>query len=285
MRVLHGLKLSISISLVLGLIFAGGLFSLILYAKITDSDLDLLVPKTNDTAYASSSSAEHTVKQEGQVQATVSPPPKKQIAIAPRPQAARLSAPALSQYPQLPAGCEITSLAMLLQYAGIKKDKMELLPELAVDPTPIRFGKTGEIVYWGNPNTGFVGDITRKKIGFGIYHSGLFGLLKKNMTSGIDMTGKKFEEIENQLIQGIPVVVWTTTDFNVPVKWVKWDTPVGPFRTTFSEHAVLLVGFDSENVYVNDPLSGKKDLKIGKERFLATWDALGKQALSYTKAK
>ena len=56
--------------------------------------------------------------------------------------------------------------------------------------------------------------------------------------------------MSSKLRHGIPVIVWTTIDYNQPYKWVTWDTPIGPFKTTYSEHAVVLVGFDETNVYL-----------------------------------
>lgn len=41
-----------------------------------------------------------------------------------------LDVPLIAQNPELPRGCEVTSLAMLLNYAGIKVDKMKLAKEV-----------------------------------------------------------------------------------------------------------------------------------------------------------
>jgi uncharacterized protein YvpB len=54
---------------------------------------------------------------------------------------------------------------------------------------------------------------------------------------------------------------------------------------TFQEHTVLLVGYDENHVYVNDPRQGIKNLKVKKDQFLSSWEALGGQALSYKEFK
>lgn len=274
MKIKEGLKLSAMVSLIVGLLFSSGLFSVLLYADITDKELAMLARKPHaEIVHADGVDAAIQSKDEIPVQQ------EKPAFI--KVKAARFTVPAISQYPELPAGCEITSLTMLLQYYGVNKGKMELVPEMKVDDTEIIWGTGGKIKYWGNPHSGFVGDITRKSIGFGIYHTALFELLQKYVPSAEDLTESPFDVLEQQIQKGIPVVVWTTINFKVPDRWVEWDTPVGPIRTTFSEHAVLLVGYDENHVYVNDPLSGQQNLQLAKEQFIATWEAMGKQALSY----
>jgi uncharacterized protein YvpB len=194
-----------------------------------------------------------------------------------------LSAPLIQQLPELRNGCEITSLAMLLQFSGVKKSKMDLAAELKRDPTPVKYGKNGQISVWGDPNQGFVGDITGKKIGYSVYHKPLLSLLKRYKKSAVDLTGGTLDDLEKKLKAGYPVVVWTTANYQAPADklWRTWESPTGKIRATFSEHCVLLVGFDLENVYINDPLSNKKQLKVEKKIFLSGWYALGKQAISY----
>lgn len=252
-------------------------FTIVLYAKYTDQ-------KLNTPLFGSEPGASPVV-----VSSPPAPPAQPQPAppqVTVKPSAAMLRAPLVKQNPELPSGCELTALTMLLQFYGIQKDKMELLPEMKLDPTPIQRDDHGNIVYWGNPNVGYVGDITGKKKGFGIYHAGLFPLLQSYIPTGIDLTGGTFEQVERQVAAGIPVVVWTTIPFTVPTddQWVQWDSSLGPVRTTFLEHAVLLIGYDEGHVYLNDPLSGKVNVSVEKEQFVASWVAMGKQSLSYKPA-
>ncbi|PYI54433.1 C39 family peptidase [Paenibacillus flagellatus] len=269
MIVLNIVKSLFTVFLIVGLLFSSGVFSVLLYAKMTGKEFFAESPP----AVVLAEGAPDQAGQAGQK------PPEP---VKPKPASAMLDAPVVRQLPELPAGCEIVSLTMLLNYYGIDKGKMELFGEMKKDPTPIRWEK-GAIAYWGHPNTGYVGDATGKSRGFGIYHAALFDTLKAYVPTAKDLTGSAFDAVERQIADGYPVVVWTTIDFAVPQKWVSWDTPVGPIETTFMEHAVLLVGYDETHVFVNDPLSGKKAHKLNKDQFLATWDAMGKQALSYVK--
>lgn len=253
-----------------GLIFSSSVFTVLLYLNITEARARL--PLRNDDIAAAAPLTDAV-----QQQAPVNSPVKKISAL--------LDAPVILQNPELPSGCEITALTMMLQYNGINKNKMELLPEMKRDPTPIQWGKDGKIKYWGNPNIGYVGDITGKEKGFGIYHAGLYDLLHAYIPTAVDLTGGSFDELEQYVSDGVPVLVWTTIRNTAPTdkQWVVWDSPLGPIKTTFQEHTVLLVGYDEQHVYVNDPLSGKKQYKVEKEQFIASWEALGKQALTYTK--
>lgn len=276
MKVLWNLtKYVVSFMMLAGLVFASGVFSVLLYGKITGKEW-VISYQYADGAPLSAGPASASPAP-GAAPAVASAPPKQTSVI--------LDAPVFKQYPELPSGCEITSLSMLLHYAGVAKTKMDLLPEMKRDTTPIKRDGNGNIVYWGNPNRGFVGDITGKSRGFGIYHTALLDLLKKYIPDAKDLTKSSYDTLEDQIASGVPVVVWTTIDFQVPSNWVVWDTPDGPIQTTFMEHAVLLVGYDEENVYVNDPWTGKAKAAINKEQFIKTWEAMGRQALSYTAPK
>lgn len=271
------IKYATTLLLVVGLVFSSGVFSVLLYAKITGKDWSFRAEADASVVYAEASTpvaASPTPASEP----TKAPAPSKLPAAKP---SAMLKAPAINQYPELPAGCEITSLAMLLQYAGVSKGKMDLIADTPVDMTPIAMKADGSIASWGNPNTGYVGDVTNRTRGFAIYHGPLLQVLQKYIKTGVDLTNGTFEDIERYVSAGMPVVVWTTIDFNPPSNWVVWDTPIGPIRTTFSEHAVLLVGYDNDYVYVNDPRSGKAAVPVAKHQFQQSWEALGKQAISY----
>lgn len=264
-----GIQVTFGFFLILGLLFASGVFSMLLYAKITGQGW---FSESSTIAYADTLGARQPII------TTASPPPLTPIPLA---SSAMLKAPAIRQHPELPSGCEITSLTMMLQYYGVAKNKLELVPEMKRDNTPLKRNKDGSIAYWGNPNLGFVGEVTGSAKGFGIYHGALFELQKKYIPTAMDLTNQSFDMLEQQLRDGIPSLVWTTINFQVPDNWVVWDTPIGPIETTFMEHAVLLVGFDEQNVYVNDPSTGKSNVKIDKAQFLTTWEAMGRQALSY----
>lgn len=199
----------------------------------------------------------------------------------PLPTSALIHVPPQSQHPELKNGCEVTSLSMLLSYLKHPMSKMTLAEEEPKDNTPLMM-KGNQIVSWGNPNVGFVGSVKGDtRYGFGIYHGPLTKLVNKIVPKrGLDLTGISFRELEAIVAGGTPVEVWTTYTFRPTYDWCTWQTPEGPIRVTMQEHAVLLVGFDQNDVYINNPGNGKAGEKVPLKPFIEAWKQLGQQAIT-----
>lgn len=189
--------------------------------------------------------------------------------------------PLIQQLPELDRGCEVTSLAMLLQYAGVSVDKMQLASEIK----KVNFLDGG---VRGNPNEGFVGNIyTFSESGYGVYHEPLFQLAKKYLPNkAVDLTGKSIEEMYKSVKSGQPVVMITNATF-APLdedEFTTWETNSGDVSITYNEHCVVLVGYDKEFVYIRDPLSESLDVKVPRDSFEEAWMQMGSQAISYVKS-
>ncbi|MGN5652889.1 C39 family peptidase [Bacillus sp. Brlt_9] len=189
--------------------------------------------------------------------------------------------PLIQQLPELDRGCEVTSLAMMLQYAGITVDKMKLANEIK----KVDFMNDG---VRGNPNEGFVGNIyTFSESGYGVYHGPLFQLAKKYLPNkAVDLTGKSIEELYKSVKSGKPVVMITNATFE-PLdedEFTTWETNSGDVSITYNEHCVVLIGYDKEFVYIRDPLSDSLDVKVSRESFEQAWMQMGSQAISYVKS-
>ncbi|HDR8185689.1 TPA: C39 family peptidase [Bacillus thuringiensis] len=189
--------------------------------------------------------------------------------------------PLIQQLPELDRGCEVTSLAMMLQYAGIKVDKMKLANEIK----KVDFMNDG---VRGNPNEGFVGNIyTFSESGYGVYHGPLFQLAKKYLPNKVvDLTGKSIEELYKSVKAGKPVVMITNATF-APLdedEFTTWETNSGDVSITYNEHCVVLIGYDKEFVYIRDPLDDSLDVKVSRESFEKAWIQMGSQAISYVKS-
>lgn len=186
--------------------------------------------------------------------------------------------PLIQQLPELDRGCEVTSLAMILQYAGVSVDKMKLANEIK----KVDFMADG---VRGNPNEGFVGNIyTFSESGYGVYHGPLFQLAKKYLPNkAVDLTGKSIEEMYKSVKAGQPVVMITNATY-APLdedEFTTWETNSGDVSITYNEHCVVLVGYDEEFVYIRDPLEDSLDVKVPRGNFEQAWVQMGSQAISY----
>ncbi|PMC36342.1 hypothetical protein CJ195_16195 [Bacillus sp. UMB0899] len=193
-----------------------------------------------------------------------------------------LEVPLQSQLPELPRGCEVTSLAMLLQYEGVKVEKMELAKNIKKDTTPMTYQY--ERIHFGNPNVGFVGDMySYNKPGYGVYNQPIEELANRYLPNQVvNLTGKDFSEIVNQIINDQPVWVITNTTFKElsESQFETWVTKQGEIKITYKEHSVVITGFDEKFIYFNDPLANQKNRQIPKDDFVKAWEQMGMQAIA-----
>ncbi|MBT2654823.1 C39 family peptidase [Bacillus sp. ISL-18] len=174
--------------------------------------------------------------------------------------------------PLLYNGCEVTSLAMILNYASIKVTKNELAEQIKTVPFTYSNGKKG------NPNIGFVGDMAHGP-GLGVYNGPVFELTKKYAGDrAVNLTGKPFSDILKEVGQGHPVWIITTSSFAPISVFQTWDTPQGKVKITFREHSVAVTGYDENSIYINNPYGGK-NMKLNRENFIKAWEQMGKQAI------
>ena len=195
---------------------------------------------------------------------------------------AMIDAPFISQMPELPRGCEVTSLAMLLNHAGIDVDKMTLAEEIKKDKT--NYSVNGGIISFGNPYEGFVGNMyDRSQPGFAVFHGPIAELADNYLPNRIlDLTGSDFEEILHPVSAGVPVWVMVNVYYReLEDKYYQtWKTPAGSLRITYKTHSVLITGYDETYIYFNDPLT-KKNRKVNRFGFEDAWKQMGRQAITY----
>lgn len=159
-----------------------------------------------------------------------------------------LNVKVISQLPQLPTGCEITAVTMMLQYTGAKVNKMKMAKEMPKTTTK-------------NGNLGFVGS-PYKKSGWWIFPPALMKLVKKYTGSSINMTGSSYTSVKKQINRNHPVVIWVV---NVD---------------GFVNHALTVTGYSNTRVFYNDPWTGKKSSMTIK-KMKKHWKANKYRAISY----
>ncbi|WP_236560983.1 C39 family peptidase [Pontibacillus sp. HMF3514] len=191
-----------------------------------------------------------------------------------------IDAPVVRQYPELPRGCEVTSLTMLLRYHNIESDKMTLAEQIQKDPTP--FKAKGDKLYFGNPHKGFVGNMyDLNQPGYGVYNEPIEKLARTYAKDRVEnFSGESFYKILEHLNENRPVWVITNTTYKkLPEELFQtWLTPDGPESITMKEHSVLVTGYDKEFIYFNDPLGKNKKAPISD--FREAWVQMGKQAIT-----
>lgn len=194
------------------------------------------------------------------------------------PKKARLDVDLLNQMdaPRLRNGCEVTSLAMLLNYFDVEVTKNELADELP------SISYQDEQGYYGDPNEAFVGNVYGNGSGYFVYHDPIYDLAVEYVSKdlkAIDLTGCEFPEVQHYLANGSPVWVITTTIYDETNDIAIWETKNGDVEISMSEHSVLLVGYDKDYVYLNDPY-GNKDYQTDLDNFVESWEQMGNQAIT-----
>ena len=183
---------------------------------------------------------------------------------------------ALSQYPELPNGCEVTSLAALLNHYGFAVDKTVLsdayLPK----------GPVGEVSFYER----FEGD-PRDEDAYGCYAPVIVATADAYLSSvgspmrASDVTGTPARELYHRHIdEGRPVIVWATRYLEQGHYSVTWHVD-GQDLTWFTpEHCMVLVGYDEANrtVRLADPIVGEV-CTYEMDLFESRYADLGQQAV------
>ncbi|MGN1107231.1 MAG: C39 family peptidase [Huintestinicola sp.] len=188
------------------------------------------------------------------------------------------------QNPELPVGCEITALTILLRYYGFDAEKTDMARNYL--PTS-----------WGNPQTidgklhkdsffnYFIGDPFSK--GYGCFSPAIERAANAYISShGGGYTVKNIsgchpDTLYEYLIAGTPVLCWATDGMIEPEYYETWyDNATGEQLDWYlNEHCFVLAGFNIANstVTLNDPMKGIIDYNI--DRFEVRFKQMHSQAI------
>ncbi|HDX9637550.1 TPA: C39 family peptidase [Bacillus cereus] len=189
-----------------------------------------------------------------------------------------LDVPLILQKPELMRGCEVTSLAMVLQFSGVQLDKMELASKIKYVP----FQSNG---LKGNMHEGFIGNMaTFNKPGLGVYVEPILELAKLYVPveKVVDLSHKEPEQIYEMIDKGQPVWVITNAQFKhlSDNLFQTWKTDAGEMKVTYHQHSVVVTDYDEQYVYINDPLKKDKHRAINRNDFEQSWIQMGRQAMT-----
>ena len=152
----------------------------------------------------------------------------------------------ISQLPELPTGCEITAVTMMLRYAGYDVNKVQLANIMPRS-------NNGDYGFVGNPFS---------LSGWWIFPTGIAPVVDRFVGHHEIMTGTSMQRIQDKLKQGHLVVAWVA---NV---------------NGFVNHALALTGYDASRLFYNNPWTGRKESMTYGE-FYQHWNADRQRAISY----
>ena len=192
-----------------------------------------------------------------------------------------IDAPFIDQTEYYPTGCEAVSTVMALQYLGIDID---------VDDFIDNYLNLGQAPYYTNNN--IIGDSPHEcflgspydRTGWGCYSTvierALNKFIDKESYSVKRLSGKSLENLcEEYINNDIPVILWATIGMKQAYTTSTWITTSDESYTWIApEHCLLLVGYDKDYYYFNDPLQGKQT-KYKKSDVKTAYKSLGQQAV------
>ncbi|HLS09860.1 C39 family peptidase [Lentibacillus sp.] len=189
--------------------------------------------------------------------------------------------PLYYQYPDLPTGCEATSLAMLLSWGrGEPVDKYEVADAL---PKGDKVRKVDGEWKGTHPNKAFVGDpYTDSDDGsYGVFEGPILETIETFMPDcGIDLTGQPFSSLLDIVRSGKPVMAWTTLEQRETFYGKTWTDDDGDVIDWYeNEHAVVLVGVAGNQVIAYDPHTGQAEY-YERKLFERNWESMGGRAVT-----
>ncbi len=188
------------------------------------------------------------------------------------------------QLPELPVGCEITALTILLRHYGFDADKTVL----ARDYLPKSSGNMREAegkVYKDSFFDYFIGDPFSR--GYGCFSGAIVRAAERYIADNgggytvKNISGSDPDTLYQYLIEGTPVLCWATDGMIEPEWFETWyDNATGEQLDWYlNEHCFVLAGFDiaAGTVTLNDPMKGIIDYNI--DRFETRYAQMHSQAI------
>ncbi len=186
----------------------------------------------------------------------------------------------INQFPQLPTGCEATALTMLLNYYDVKVTKEEVAD--AMPKCDLPYYNKGKW-YGHHPTEAFIGN-PYSVASYGVFSKVIVDMIEDYCPGRVeDLKGKELLSLLNNIDEGRPVMLWATIGMSKVSYKNSWI--INRQGTIFSwpgnEHALLLIGYDQESLYLNDPYTGREQ-KYPRALVEKRYDTLGRQAVSIT---
>lgn len=182
----------------------------------------------------------------------------------------KIEVPYIDQSMKFPTGCESVSTVMLLRYLGDSLSVDEFIERYL---ERVDFERRGEELWGADPWEKFCGSPYAAD-GFGCYAPVICRALveifkeKEFPYEVYDETGSSMERLLTEYIdQGMPVIFWACINMREPITgpaWKLYDSGE-TFTWISNEHCMLLVGYDEEGYYFNDPYENNGVIRYPRE--------------------
>ena len=181
----------------------------------------------------------------------------------------------ISQLPELPTGCEVTSLTMVLNHLGINADKLDIADNYL---TKGEYGVT-------DPRKAFVGNPRTEENSRGCYAPVLVEAANKYLSAkgsgktAKDISGGDLEKLFPYIDKGIPVIVWGIMDCQKSEVVSIGEADGQTLNWVRPEHCMVLVGYSDTEITEADPYYGAIKTYT-REQFKSGYNNLFKQAIA-----
>ena len=169
----------------------------------------------------------------------------------------KINVPTICQYPDLPTGCEAVAATMVLQYYGESITAADFASEwLRCSES---FYTVNNQMYGPDPNEVFAGNPFSEN-SYGCFAGAVVNAINGNSTNckAKSVNAKSVEWLCSEYIdKNRPVLIWATTGMKQSKNGRSWKFENGEtFTWIASEHCLVLVGYNDEYYFLNDPQSG-----------------------------
>lgn len=158
--------------------------------------------------------------------------------------------PVILQNPGLPSGCEVTALAMVLNYRGYSVTNADLADNF------LPYGQKGDNIF-----TGFIGSVYDDS-SYGCYADAICRCAAAYASNErvANISGADLEDLCGYVASGYPVIVWATESMQesgIGSLWAYEGLPMGYLK---NEHCLVLIGYekDTDTAIFADPLQGEE---------------------------
>lgn len=188
--------------------------------------------------------------------------------------------PVIAQFPDFPTGCESVSAVTVLKFYGEKVTAAQFIDNYLPKNAEFyydgfkRCGPSPYEYFIGNPRTaasfGCMAPVIEKAL---CDYFGSNERVKNTTGTELDALCKKY--IDN----GIPVIMWATINMLETNPKNTWYLSDGTrFTWPGNEHCLVLIGYDENNYFFNDPYAGKT-VKYEKNTVKDRYAELGRQSV------